>query len=67
MIERSSVTWCADPSDRVASRRAHVREPQDATLELKVREQMRQAEVLVRILAAENLHTKSLLQLPSDT
>lgn len=48
-------TRSAYPANRVSSRRAHVGEAENTALELEVREQVRQAEVLVGVLAAEHL------------
>lgn len=45
----------ADAADRIAARRAHIGQPQDAALELQVREQMGQTKVLVAVLAREHL------------
>jgi hypothetical protein len=57
VIDSSSTvnTRRAYPADGVAARRAHVCQPQDASLEFQVREQVRQAKVLVGVLAAEHL------------
>jgi len=48
-------TWGADSSDGVPPWAADVGEAEDSSLELEVGEEVRQAEVLVAVLAAENL------------
>ena len=57
-VERVAVLevfWRADAAHAVTPRRAHVGQPQNAALKLDVREQVGQAEVLVGVLAAEDL------------
>jgi hypothetical protein len=48
-------TWGADSADRVAPRGSDVGEAEDSALELEVGEEVRQAEVLVAVLATEHL------------
>lgn len=45
----------ANPAHRVPTRRPHIRQPQNAPLELQIGEQVRQTEVLVTVFAREHL------------